>query len=124
MRQLSDERLGAKLRITENRCVLFNSLNYVYLALLPKHWALYAKVDSDPTFKYIYIYLYIYIYTKTNKRRKSSFNLYFAFALRVSPLLGLFRHSKVCLLTCYVTDLIVIIIITAIVIRSAREQLA
>ena len=29
-----------------------------------------------------------------------------------------------CLLTCYVTDLIVIIIITAIVIRSAREQLA
>ena len=50
--------------------------------------------------------------------------VYFAFALRVSPLLGLFRHSKVCLLTCYVTDLVVIIIITAIVIRSAREQLA
>ena len=34
---LSDERLGAKLRVTENRCVLFNSLTYVYLALLPQH---------------------------------------------------------------------------------------
>ena len=28
---LSDERLGAKLRVTENRCVLFNSLTYVYI---------------------------------------------------------------------------------------------
>ena len=27
----------------------------VYLALLPQHWALYAKVDSTPTFMYIYI---------------------------------------------------------------------
>ena len=27
---LSDEHLGAKLRVTENRCVLFNSLTYVY----------------------------------------------------------------------------------------------
>ena len=60
---------------------------------------------------YIYIYIYIYIYTKTNEKRKSSFNFYFAFALCVSPLLQLFRHSKVCLLTCYVTDLIVITII-------------
>ena len=64
------------------------------------------------------------MYTKTNEKRKSPFNFYFAFALRVSPLLGLFRHSKVCLLTCYVTDLIVITIIMATVIRSAREQLA
>ena len=30
----------------------------VYLALLPQHWALYAKVDSTST-------LYIYIYTHT-----------------------------------------------------------
>ena len=36
----------------------------------------------------------------------------------------LFRHSKVYLLTCYVIDLIVITIIMAMVIRSAREQLA
>ena len=28
---LSDERLGAKLRVTENRCVLFNSLTCVYI---------------------------------------------------------------------------------------------
>ena len=41
---------------------------YVYIyklyILLPQHWALYAKVDSTPTFihSYIYIYLYIYIY--------------------------------------------------------------
>ena len=62
-------------------------------------------------YTYIYIYIYIYIYTKTNEKRKSSFNFYFAFALCVSPLLQLFRHSKVCLLTCYVTDLIVITII-------------
>ena len=38
--ELSDERLGTKLRVTENRCVLFNSLTNVY---------------------YIYIYIYIYI---------------------------------------------------------------
>ena len=54
---LSDERLGAKLRVTENRCVLFNSLAYVDLALLPQHSALYAKVDSTPTFIYIFKYL-------------------------------------------------------------------
>ena len=35
---LSDERLGAKLRVTENRCVIFNRSTYVY----------------------IYIYIYIY----------------------------------------------------------------
>ena len=34
---LSDERLGAKLRVTENRCVIFNRSTYVYLALLPQH---------------------------------------------------------------------------------------
>ena len=34
---LSDERLGAKLRVTENRCVIFNPPTYVYLALLPQH---------------------------------------------------------------------------------------
>ena len=28
---LSDERLGAKLRVTENRCVLFNLSIYVYI---------------------------------------------------------------------------------------------
>ena len=36
---LSDERLGAKLRVTENRCVIFNRSTHVY----------------------IYIYIYIYI---------------------------------------------------------------
>ena len=56
---LSDARLGAKLRVTENRCVLFNSLTYVYLALLPQHWALYANVDSTLTFIYILMYMYI-----------------------------------------------------------------
>ena len=28
---LSDERLGAKLRVTENRCVLFDSFTYIYI---------------------------------------------------------------------------------------------
>ena len=62
---LSDERLGAKLRVTENRCVIFNPPTYVYLALLPQHWALYAKVDFTFTFIYIYIYTYIYTYIHT-----------------------------------------------------------
>ena len=30
-RRRHDERLGAKLRVTENECVLFNSLTYVYI---------------------------------------------------------------------------------------------
>ena len=34
---LSDERLGVKLRVTENQCVLFDSLTYIYSALLPQH---------------------------------------------------------------------------------------
>ena len=58
---LSDDCLGAKLRVTENRCVLFDSFTYIYKALLPQRWALYTKVDSTPTF-IIYIYIYIYIY--------------------------------------------------------------
>ena len=59
---LSDERLGAKLRVTENRCVLFDSFTYIYPALLLQHWALYAKVDSTFIFIYIYIYIYACIY--------------------------------------------------------------
>ena len=35
--------------------VFFNSLTYVYLALLPQHRALYAKVDSTPTYIYTHI---------------------------------------------------------------------
>ena len=45
---LSDERLGAKLRVTENRCVLFDSFTYIYI---------YIHI-----YTYIYIYIYIYIY--------------------------------------------------------------
>ena len=55
---LSDEHLSTKLRVTENQCVLFNSLTSVYLALLPQHWALYAKVNFTPTFIYIYTHIY------------------------------------------------------------------
>ena len=44
--------------------------------------------------------------------------VFFAFALRVSPLLRLFRHSKVCLLSYYVTDIIVITIVMALAIRK------
>ena len=65
---LSDQRLGAKLRVTENRCVLFDSFTYIYPALLPQHWALYAKVDSTP---HLYIYLFIYLlHTYRDKRTK------------------------------------------------------
>ena len=31
LKVLSDERLGAKLRVTENRCVIFNPPTYVYI---------------------------------------------------------------------------------------------
>ena len=34
---LSDERLGAKLRVTENQCVLFDSFTYICSALLLQH---------------------------------------------------------------------------------------
>ena len=43
---LSDERLGAKLRVTENRCVIFNHSTYVYI--------------------YIYIYIYKIRSSKAN----------------------------------------------------------
>ena len=47
-------------RMPKNRCVLFDSFTYIYSALLPQHWALYAKVDSTPTFVYIYIFFIIF----------------------------------------------------------------
>ena len=59
---LSDERLGAKLRVTENRYVLFDSFTYIYPALLPQHWAFYAEVDSTSIFIYLYIYIDACIY--------------------------------------------------------------
>ena len=36
-RTQSDECLGAKLRVTENRCVPFNSLTYVYIYIYIHH---------------------------------------------------------------------------------------
>ena len=33
----SDERFGAKLRVTENRCAVFDFSTYVYFALLLQH---------------------------------------------------------------------------------------
>ena len=66
---LSDERFGAKFRVTENRCVLFDSFTYIYTPLLPQHRALYAKVDSTLIYIYTYthahIYIYIHIHTDT-----------------------------------------------------------
>ena len=32
-RSSADERLGAKLRVTENRCVIFNPPTYVYICI-------------------------------------------------------------------------------------------
>ena len=85
---------------------------YIYIQAGIKHPCT-QNLSNSPTG------LYIYIYTKNNEKQ-----VFFAFALRVSPLLRLFRHSKVFLLTYYVTDVIVITIIMALVIRSTREQLA
>ena len=51
---LPDERLGAKFRVTENRCVLFNSLTYVYICMyevciliFPFYSAQYVGVERD-----------------------------------------------------------------------------
>ena len=49
-------RTSAEARKSENRCVLFDSFTYIYSALLPQHWALYAKVDST----HIYIYMFFF----------------------------------------------------------------
>ena len=35
---------------------------YIYKLYILQHWALYAKVDSTPTFIHSYIYIYLYIY--------------------------------------------------------------
>ena len=43
-------------RVTENRCVPFDSFTCIYPALLPQHRTLYAKVDSTPHLYSIYIY--------------------------------------------------------------------
>ena len=50
---LSDERLGAKFRVTENRCVLFTSLiMYIYVCevcilIFPFYSARYVGVERD-----------------------------------------------------------------------------
>ena len=51
-------------RMLKNRCVLFDSFTYIYSALLPQHWALYAKVDSTPTFVHMYIYIHIFFFSR------------------------------------------------------------
>ena len=56
-------------RVTENRCVPFDSFTCIYPALLPQHRTLYAKVDSTP---HIYIYIYIYIYQSRDDEKPLS----------------------------------------------------
>ena len=52
-------------RVTENRCVPFDSFTCIYPALLPQHRTLYAKVDSTP-------HLYIYIYQSRDDEKPLS----------------------------------------------------
>ena len=42
--KLSDERLGTKLRVTENRCVIFNRSTYVYLTVILRGRAGYELI--------------------------------------------------------------------------------
>ena len=52
--------------VLEKQCVLFDSFTYIYSALLPQHWVLYAKVDSTPhLYVCTYIYIYIFFYLST-----------------------------------------------------------
>ena len=47
-KDLSDERFGAKLRVTENRCVVFDFLTYVCFAL-------YEQKDESKNARHLYI---------------------------------------------------------------------
>ena len=67
---LSDERLGAKVRVTENRCVLFDSFTYIYI------------------YTYIYIHIYTYIQLDIAVRYSSLAYKAFAFMSKLSTLLG------------------------------------
>ena len=44
---MSDERLGAKLRVTENRCVIFNPPTYVYLTIILRGRAGYEMIYNQ-----------------------------------------------------------------------------
>ena len=70
---LSDERLGAKLRVTENRCVTLNRSTYVY----------------------IYIYIYIYIRVCVTVPFLLCFILYFRAIFKfLTSLGGLYMEGR------------------------------
>ena len=58
----SSDRFDIYIYKWRNQRGRIDSFTYIYPALLPQHWALYAKVDSTPHLLYINIYIYIYYY--------------------------------------------------------------
>ena len=56
---LSDERLGAKLRVTENQCVLFDSFTYIYTQLF--YHSIMSTLCQGRLYPHIYYIYYIYI---------------------------------------------------------------
>ena len=63
---LSDERLGAELRVTENRFVLFNYLTYVYKVYIYIYKVyMYTYIHTYITHTHTHTHIYIHIYTHT-----------------------------------------------------------
>ena len=58
---LSDERLGTKLRVTENRCVLFDSFTVLYI--LSSATTTLSTSCQGRLYPHIYFYIYTYIHT-------------------------------------------------------------
>ena len=54
---LSDERLGAKLRVTKNRYVLFDSFTYIYI--LSSATAALSTLCQGRRYPHIYLFIYI-----------------------------------------------------------------
>ena len=47
LKVLPDENLGAKLRVTERRCVLFNPSTYVYLTIRLRAGFFYEQIVNE-----------------------------------------------------------------------------
>ena len=57
---LSDKRLGAKLRVTENRCVLFDSFTYIYIP--SSATKALSTLCQGRLYPHIYVCMYVCMY--------------------------------------------------------------
>ena len=83
LKVLCDERLGVKLRVTENRCVLFDSFTYIYIYIYVS-----APIARDSV--HCLIWLVIFKVTLGGSSRALKCNSIY---LIKSPLISFGRHS-------------------------------